>query len=42
MSVQLSVKEIYDVVCQKYKKKIRQLIREKITDQMISQVIGEK
>jgi len=42
MSVQLSVKEIYDVVCPKCKKKIRQLIKEKITDQMISQVIGEK
>jgi len=42
MSVQLSVKEIYDIVCPKCKKKIRQLIKEKITDQMISQVISEK
>jgi len=40
ISVQLSVKEIYDRVCVKCKKKIRELIKDKITDSMISQVIG--
>jgi hypothetical protein len=40
INVQLSVKEIYDVVCPKCKEKIRELIRTKVTDQMINQVIG--
>jgi len=40
ISVQLSVKEIYDRACARCKKKIRELIKEKITDQMVSQVIG--
>jgi len=40
ISVQLSVKEIYDRMCVKCRKKIRDLIKEKITDQMVSQVIG--
>ena len=42
ISVQLGVKEIYDVVCTKCKKKIRALIKDRITDQMVSQVIGGK
>lgn len=40
ISVQLSVKEIYDAVCKKCKKKIKDLIKEAISDQMVSQVIG--
>jgi len=40
ISVQLSVKEIYDRICARCKKKVRELIKEKITDQMVSQVIG--
>ena len=41
ISVQLSVKEIYDKMCPKCKAKIREIVKEKITDQMVSQVIGE-
>lgn len=41
ISVQLSVKEIYEAMCPKCKAKIRALIKEKITDNMVSTVIGE-
>jgi len=40
MRVQLSVKEIYDKMCPKCKRKIRELVKEKVTDQMVSQIIG--
>ena len=40
MSVQLAVPEIYSQLCPKCKKKLRKLIKEKITDQMVSQVLG--
>jgi hypothetical protein len=40
--ISLSVKEIYDKLCPKCKAKIRELIKEKITDQMLSGVIGEE
>jgi uncharacterized protein with PIN domain len=39
VSVQLSVKEIYDKMCPKCKAKIRELIKEKVTDQMVSEVL---
>lgn len=41
INVQLSVKEIYDTVCPECKKKIRALIKDKISDEMVSKVIGE-
>ena len=40
MSVQLAIPEIYAQLCPKCKKKLRRLIKEKITDQMVSQVLG--
>ncbi|MCL6579349.1 MAG: hypothetical protein K6T73_08185 [Candidatus Bathyarchaeota archaeon] len=39
LNVQISVKEIYDRVCPKCKKVIRELIKEKLTDQIIEQVV---
>ena len=39
IQVQLSVKEIYDKVCPKCQKIIKELIKEKVTDQMVEQVI---
>lgn len=41
MRVQLSVKEIYEAVCDGCKVKVRELIKEKITDNMVTQVIGK-
>lgn len=41
INVQLSVKEIYDKMCIECKKKIKDLIREKISDDMVSKVLGE-
>lgn len=40
VKIQLSVAEIYQVVCPKCRKKIRALIKERITDQMVQQVVG--
>ena len=40
INVQLNVKEIYAAVCPKCKKKLRALIKEKVTDQMVDSVIG--
>ena len=40
LRVQVNIKEINDVVCKKCKKKIRDLIRDKITEDMVTQVIG--
>lgn len=42
INVQLSVKEIYDQMCPKCRRKIRALIKEKVTDVMVTQVIGSK
>jgi len=42
VKVQLSLKEIYEKVCPKCKKKIRGLIKEKITDDMVDQVLGKE
>ena len=41
MSVQLAIPEIYEQLCPKCKKKLRRLIKDKITDQMVSKVLGE-
>ena len=42
LNVQLSIKEIYSVVCPKCKEKIKAMIRDKISDQMVQSVIGEE
>lgn len=41
IDVQLSIKEIYAVACKKCKARIRSLIKEKISDEMVDKVIGE-
>jgi hypothetical protein len=40
ISVQLSIKEIYDAACPKCKEKIRALVKAKLTDDMVNKVIG--
>ena len=40
IQVQLNVREIYALCCPKCRKKIRQLIRDKISEDMVSKVIG--
>ena len=40
LRVQVNIKEIYDVICTECKKKVRALIRDKVTDEMVTQVIG--
>ena len=40
MSVQLAIPEIYKELCPSCKKKLRRLIKEKISDEMVSQVLG--
>jgi len=42
MLIQVNIKEIYERLCTECKQKIRDLIKEKITEQMISQVLGER
>jgi len=42
LQISLTVKEIYDRLCPKCKKRLRELIKEKITDDMVNQVLGEK
>ena len=41
MSVQLAIPEIYAQLCPKCKKKLRKLIKERITDEMVTKVLGE-
>lgn len=40
LNINLTIREIYDLACPDCKKKIRKLIREKVTDAMLDQVIG--
>ena len=40
MSVQLAIPEIYAQLCPKCKKKLRRLIKEKISDEMVNQMLG--
>jgi len=40
INVQLSVKEIYEKLCPKCREKIKALIKDKITEQMVDQVVG--
>jgi len=41
LSINLTLKEIYDRLCPKCKKRLRELIKEKITDNMVNQVLAE-
>ena|GEM_PF-1908857 len=41
LSISLTVKEIYERLCPKCKKRLRELIKEKITDNMVNQVLAE-
>ena len=42
IQVQLSVREIYERLCKKCRKKLRELIKEKISEDMVSKVIGSE
>ena len=39
LSVQLGIQEVYDCICPKCQKRIKDLVRDKISDQMVDQVI---
>ncbi|MEM2568216.1 MAG: hypothetical protein QXH20_07095 [Candidatus Bathyarchaeia archaeon] len=40
LSISLSVKEIYDRLCPKCKKAIKDLIKEKITEELVEKALG--
>jgi len=40
LKVQVDIREIFDALCPKCKKKVRALVKEKITDQLVDKVIG--
>jgi len=40
LSVQLNVKEIYAKLCPKCQKAIKELVKEKLTDDMVKNIIG--
>jgi len=42
LTVQLSIPEIYAICCPKCKEKLKRMIKEKISDQMVTQVLGTK
>ena len=42
MQVQLAIPEIYAQLCPKCKKTLRKLIKEKISDEMVNQMLGVK
>jgi len=39
LKIDLSVKEIYDRLCPKCKKALKELVKEKLTDQMVEQML---
>ena len=39
-NIQISIREIYKILCKKCKRKLRELIKEKITDQMVEKIVG--
>jgi len=41
IKVQLNVKEIYTVLCEECREKLRKLVKDKISEQLVDQVIGE-
>lgn len=40
MRVQLAIPEIYAQLCPKCQKKLRRLIKDKISDEMVNQMLG--
>lgn len=40
VNVQLSIKEIYEQLCPKCKVKLRKLLKDKLTDKLVEQVIS--
>lgn len=42
LSIQVTLKEVYDVLCPQCRKKLKELIKEKITDEMVRNVLGEQ
>jgi hypothetical protein len=40
VSVSLNLTEVYSHLCSKCQRKMRQLIKDKVTDQMVNQIIG--
>ena len=40
IQVQLSVKEIYAKLCPKCKAEIKKLVKDKLTDQLVEQMVG--
>jgi len=40
ISIQVSVKEIYEKLCPECKAKLRELIKQKVTDEFVEKVIG--
>lgn len=39
IQVQLSVREIYKVLCEECREKLRELIKDRISEQMVDQII---
>lgn len=41
LKIDLSIAEVYEAVCEDCQKELRELVRSKISDQMVDQVLGE-
>lgn len=41
MQIQISMQDIVGHLCPKCKKAVRELVKEKVTDQMVDQVLGD-
>lgn len=39
--MQVSIKEIYDACCPECKKKVRELVKSKVTDDLVTQILGD-
>jgi len=42
VQVQLTIKEIYDILCPSCKKKLKEKVKEKIADSMVESVLQDK
>ena len=42
IQVNLKLREIHALVCEECKEKLRKLVRDKISEQLVDQVIGEE
>lgn len=42
VQIQLSIPEIYQQLCKKCQKKLKRLIAEKVTEEMVRPIVGEK